>query len=49
MREPPATDRDATSAEQRPPLGSWGRLYGLVLGVLAIDLLLLWLLTEHYR
>ena len=33
----------------RPPLGSWGRLYAVVLAALAVDLLLLWLLTERYR
>jgi hypothetical protein len=33
----------------RVPLGSWGRLYALVLAALAMDLLLLWWFTEHYR
>jgi hypothetical protein len=36
-------------AEPLPPLGSWGRLYALVVAVLGVDLLLLWWFTEHYR
>jgi hypothetical protein len=31
------------------PLGRWGRLYALVIGALAVDLVLLWWFTEHYR
>ena len=38
-----------TPDTQPPPLGSWPRLYALVLAVLAVDLVLLWLLTERYR
>jgi len=47
----PADGRDALRAEPdaRPPLGGWGRLYALVLAALAVDLLLLWWFTEHYR
>jgi hypothetical protein len=41
---PPA----ATQAE-RAPLGSWARAYSLVLAALALDILLLWWLTERYR
>ena len=36
-------------AEPLPPLGSWARLYALVIAALAVDLLLLWWFTEHYR
>jgi len=36
-------------ADSRPPLGSWARAYAIVLVALAVDLLLLWLLTERYR
>ena len=36
-------------ASARPPLGSWGRLYALVIAVLALDLVLLRWLTGHYR
>lgn len=32
-----------------PPLGSWRRLYLLVLGVLALEIILLWALAEAYR
>jgi hypothetical protein len=42
------------AVEQRPagaraPLGSWARLYILVLAALALDILLLWWLTVRYR
>jgi len=33
----------------RPPLGSWRRLYALVVAVLALDVIVLWWLTGHYR
>ena len=36
VAEPPAV---------RPPLGSWGRTYALVLGALALEIVLLRLLT----
>jgi len=32
----------------RPPLGSWGRLYALVLSALAGEILLLWLLSRAF-
>lgn len=43
--------RDPGQAElaARPPLGSWGRLYAVVIAALGLDLLLLWWFTEHYR
>jgi hypothetical protein len=55
-----APDRDRTTAppatgpvdrgvpEERPPLGSWTRLYALVLAALGIDVVLLWLLTRAF-
>ena len=47
----PADGRDAGRAglPARPPLGSWPRLYALVIAALALDLLLLWWFTERYR
>ena len=36
-------------AEPLPPLGSWARLYALVIAALVVDLLLLAWFTEHYR
>ena len=37
------------AATERPPLGSWGRLYALVLAALAAEVLFLWWLTERFR
>ena len=34
---------------ERAPLGSWARVYALVLVALALDIALLWWLTERYR
>ena len=37
---------------QPPPAGgraSWARLYAIVIAALALDILLLWWLTERYR
>jgi hypothetical protein len=34
---------------ERAPLGSWARAYAIVLAALALDILLLWWLTERYR
>jgi hypothetical protein len=42
-------DAGRSDGSALPPLGSWGRLYALVISVLAVDLLLLWWFTEHYR
>jgi len=36
-------------ADSRAPLGSWARLYVLVIAALALDILLLWWLTVRYR
>ena len=44
MSEQGAGARSAAS-----PLESWARLYALVLAALAVDILLLWWLTERYR
>ncbi len=39
-----------TPAEEPPPvLGSWGRLYALVLGMLALAILLLGLFSRAFR
>ena len=38
--EPPA---------ERPPLGSWSRLYAIVIAVLVLDIVLLLALTERFR
>ncbi|HVP68390.1 MAG TPA: hypothetical protein VMT17_14135 [Anaeromyxobacteraceae bacterium] len=32
----------------RPPLGSWGRIYALVLAALSLEVLLLWLLSRAF-
>jgi len=46
-REP---DRDRTSAVEPPPiLGSWSRLYALVLIALALEIALFWVLTRALR
>ena len=36
-------------AAARAPLGSWARVYAIVIAALALDILLLWWLTERYR
>ena len=46
---------EAARAHPDPPAadpgtrGSWARLYALVLAALAVDILLLWWLTERYK
>jgi hypothetical protein len=40
---------EPAAPEPRAPLGSWARLYALVLLALAVDIALLWWLTERYR
>ena len=45
---------DGGAPEQRPagsraPLGSWARLYVVVIAALVLDILLLWWLTVRYR
>ena len=39
----------AGTRTERAPLGSWTRVYAIVLAALALDILLLWWLTERYR
>lgn len=37
------------SLEEPPPvLGTWNRLYALVIGVLAVQILVYWLITRAY-
>jgi hypothetical protein len=43
---PPAADGEE---DVPPPLGTWRRLYALVLGVLAVEVGLLWLLGRTFR
>lgn len=38
----------AASEDVRPPLGSWGRLYTLVLSVLAMEIVALWLVARAF-
>jgi len=42
-----AADRTG-EGEDRPPLGSWPRLYAVVIGLLAVDIALLWLLSRAF-
>lgn len=44
--EPPPAS--AHAEEIRPPLGTWGRLYALVLGVLAVEVGALWALARAF-
>jgi len=39
------------AAQQRPAAGrrSWAGLYAIVIAALAVDVLLLWWLTERYK
>ena len=46
---PPAAAGPRAGAAAKGPLGSWTRAYVLVLAALALDILLLWWLTERYR
>jgi len=34
--------------DPRPPLGSWPRLYSLVIAVLVVEIALLWLLSRAF-
>ena len=42
-------EKRATERAHAAPDGSWARLYVLVLVALALDIALLWWLTERYR
>jgi hypothetical protein len=44
-----AAGERAQATERRAPLGSWARVYAIVLAALAVDIALLWWLTERYR
>ena len=49
---PPAGPADPDRPSAGGPTGArtpWGRFYALVLAALALDILLLWWLTERYR
>jgi hypothetical protein len=46
---PPEPPPESPPPEPPVPLGSWGRLYALVIAALAVDIALLILLTERYR
>ena len=43
------TERPATPDEPPPLLGSWPRLYALVLGNLAVLVAVFWYITWSYR
>jgi hypothetical protein len=43
------SEQGAGARSAATPLGSWARLYALVIVALAADILLLWWLTERYR
>jgi hypothetical protein len=43
------SEQDAGARSAAAPLGSWARVYALVLAALVVDILLLWWLTERYR
>jgi len=47
MRPEPLAPRGDDDA--RPPLGTWRRLYALVLSALAAEIALLWLLSRAFR
>ncbi len=36
------------SPEPTPPLGRWRRLYALVIGVLILDIVLLWIFAQVF-
>jgi hypothetical protein len=44
----PAETPPAASEDVPPPLGSWSRLYTLVLGALAIEIVGLWVLARAF-
>jgi hypothetical protein len=41
--------RGTRGGRDEPPLGSWTRLYALVIAVFVGDVLLLWLLTRAFE
>ena len=44
-----APEQTADVEDEAPPLGSWQRLYALVLGVLVIETLLFWVFTVAFE
>ena len=42
------SDTTEAPGDARPPLGSWGRLYALVIAALVADIVLLLLLTRSF-
>jgi hypothetical protein len=44
-----AAEQPPPPAEEiRPPLGTWGRLYALVLGALVVEMAALWALARAF-
>ena len=48
-RETPAGVPSEPKAEERPPLGSWVRMYAVVLGVLLVQILVFHLFTRAFE
>jgi hypothetical protein len=36
-------------SDARPPLGSWPRLYAVVVGILVVEIALLWILARVFQ
>jgi len=50
VSEEPQGDRPSAPIDEPPPVfGTWPRVYGFVLGYLAMLIALLWLFTRYYR
>jgi hypothetical protein len=47
--DPGASPSGEDGEDVRPPLGTWNRLYLLVIGMLAVEIALLWLLARTFR
>jgi hypothetical protein len=48
MRDDPHP-QDQERQEEQPPLGSWRRMYALVLGFLAFQIVVLYLFTRFFE
>ena len=48
MEAEPPVAAPGVGEDIRPPLGSWGRLYALLLGTLAVEIVLLWVLARTF-
>ena len=46
---PTPTDGSRESSDERPPLGTWRRMYALVLGALVLEVLLFYLFTRIFE